>query len=81
MKLENLYFHPLPMWYNLFRFYLKILYILRLILPLDAWIYGMGIYAIMLPSSGFSVAHWLMGCWLQLYHLSLETRAHRHKTI
>ena len=28
------------------------------ILSEHAGIYGMGIYAIMLPSSGFSVAHW-----------------------
>ena len=28
------------------------------IVSLNAGIYGMGIYAIMLPSSGFSVAHY-----------------------
>ena len=28
------------------------------IVSVHAGIYGMGIYAIMLPSSGFSVAHW-----------------------
>ena len=28
------------------------------IVSVRAGIYGMGIYAIMLPSSGFSVAHW-----------------------
>ena len=29
------------------------------IVSVHAGIYGMGIYAIMLPSSGFSVAHWV----------------------
>ena len=29
------------------------------IVSVHAGIYGMGIYAIMLPSSGFSVAHWI----------------------
>ena len=28
------------------------------IVSVHAGIYGMGIYAIMLPSSGFSIAHW-----------------------
>ena len=28
------------------------------IVSVHAGIYGMGIYTIMLPSSGFSVAHW-----------------------
>ena len=28
------------------------------IVSVHAGIYGIGIYAIMLPSSGFSVAHW-----------------------
>ena len=34
------------------------------IVSVHAGIYWMGIYAIMLPSSGFSVAHWLphTGC-------------------
>ena len=29
------------------------------IVRVHAGIYGMGIYTIMLPSSGFSVAHWI----------------------
>ena len=30
------------------------------IVSVHAGIYGMGIYAIMMPSSGFSVAHWFI---------------------
>ena len=37
------------------------------IVSVHAGMYGMGIYAIMLPSSGFSVAHYII--W-----------AHNHKT-
>ena len=32
------------------------------IVSVHAGIYGMGIHAIMLPSSGFSVAHWKTVC-------------------
>ena len=34
------------------------------IVSVHAGIYGMGIYAIMLPSSGFSVAHYAIACSL-----------------
>ena len=37
------------------------------ILSVHAVIYGMGIYAIILPSGGFSVAHW-MDAIINSYH-------------
>ena len=40
------------------------------IVSVHAGIYGMGIYAIMLPSSGFSVAHYFM-YFLIFTHVSL----------
>ena len=48
------------------------------IVRVHAGIYGMGIYAIMLPSSGFSVAHYLQPLTEKINNIILVRKPHHY---